>query len=355
MARTLVFCDSFDHYSDLTQKYAGGGSSVGIDLTGTKSRTGIGCLNGGGPFGPELAVPGIRGNAAGYMASTQYFQPGTGESQDAGIITFIDVDPGSGDITFLFRFGINSDLGITCIDCFNNICAVSPNGIAVANSYNLLEVKVFFLATLQGSAIIRLNGQVVTWATGGLSAINTLDPSRDETGGQCNNIRLGGASASWLQDDFTLYNSTSHAADDFLGPVGVYEMVPEGNGTPLQWSPLAGTNFSEVNHIPPVGDAAYVSSTLVGNIDQYVYVPADTPPSGIPPGSIIYGAQHSLLSRVDSGSASVESSISSAGGSAVGAVYHYVPITPFDINPTTGNPWALTDFPATQIGPKQTL
>lgn len=353
--RSLVFCDSFDHYDTLTQKYSGG--SGGIDLSGTLSRTGIGCLVLSGPIGPTVSVPPVRGATTGYMVGTAFYQVGTEDSVSAGVVLFYDVDPGGGgDITNLFRVGVNASLGLTCIDVTAAPVAISAPNIVVANAYNIIEVKCFFVAAGGGFAFVHLNGHLVTWPTGGLTGLTTLDPSRSSTGGECNNIQLGGpgAPAGGRHDDFTVYTSTATDDSDFLGAVKIYALVPQANGTPLNWVPASGTNFSEVNQIPPPGTAtASVSSAVVGDVDQYVYNPGATP---VPPGLIVFGAQHSLLTKVTSGSATVASSVGGvvAGGIGIGASDHFAPIVPYDNNPATSAPWSLLDFPGTQIGPKHT-
>lgn len=354
MARTLVGADTFDNYTDLSLFYVDPGSGAGIDLTGTKSRTGLGCLVLSQAFGPVRAVAPIRGNGLSYMQGTAYWQPGAEDSVGAGVIAFIDVDPGgSGDITFLLRVGVNASLGITVQD-ITGVVAISAPNLVVANSYNYIEIKCFFVAAGGGSAFVRLNGQTLTWATGGLTGITTLDPSRSSTGGECNQIRYGGpgGAANARHDDPYLYTSDQHNDSDFLGAVKNYAILPNANSLPLQWTPLAGTNFSEVNQVPPPGDASYVDTGTVGNTDQYVY---DVSP--VPPGLIVFGAVHLLDGKQASGSGSIGSSVNgiAAAGVPLGANYHFNVQQPYDTNPHTGLPWELTDFTSgTVIGPRLT-
>jgi hypothetical protein len=348
---SLVFCDSFDHYDDLSLKWTTSGSND-IDLTGTLSRTGIGCCVLTNAFGPVLSVPPLSGVSAGsgYIVGTAFYQLGDGSTGVA--IAFIDIDNVLHDITFLWQMGVNASLGLTCIDAFNQSppqFTSAPN-ILVPNSYNYLEAKVFF-AKGTGSAVMRVNGQVVL----NLQNINTLDPSRSSTGGECNNIRLGGVGSGGgtRHDDVYVCNTAGSQNNDFLGAVNIYAVVPSANSTPLQWTPLSGTNFSEVNEIPPDGDTSYVFSSTPGNVDEYIYpVIADLPPL-----REVFGVQHSLCSTVPSGSASIASAVNgiAASGFGVGSIYHYVPIQPYDFNPNTGIEWKLTDFPGTTLGPKQTL
>lgn len=350
MARSLVFLDSFDHYDNLNLKWDdNGGTGSEIDLSGTRARTGIGCCLIGGAFGPVLSVTPISGPGTALMMCTAFYQPQLQDSTGSGVLSFHSVSFTSS--ATLFRVGVNANLGLTCVDIFG---APFPGGtsapnIVVANAYNIIEAKVFFVASGGGSAIIRCNGATVLTLTG----ISTLLPTSSFVA--CTFVQLGGPGGlgGGVHDDFTLWTSTSQTDDDFPGGVKIYAVVPSANGALDQWTPLSGTNWSEVNEIPPNGDTSYNSSAVPGNTDLYVFNPTL---AGVPSGLIVLALQHSLCTRVDAGTASVASVVGAdaAAGVAVGGSYHFVPIQPYDTNPVAGRGWLLTDFPATQLGPKQT-
>ncbi len=219
----------------------------------------------------------------------------------------------------------------------------------VPNAYNIIEAKVFFVDAGGGSAIVRLNGVTVLTLTG----ISTLLGSSGFL--TCSSVQLGGPGGlgGGVHDDFTLWTSDSHTDNDFPGGLKIYAVLPSANGALDEWTPLTPPNWSEVNEIPPGGDASYNSSAAPGNIDLYVYNPTL---AGVPSGLIVVALQHSLCTRSDAGTPSVASQVggTAAAGVPVGGSYHFTPIQPYDQNPVAGRAWLLTDFPATQLGPNQT-
>lgn len=346
MARKLEFSASYDQLGpSCGEWWSAAGSQASIDLSGTLSRTGIGCVVLSGPNGPQQSVTPIRGTLTGYYLIDAYYQPQVQDSTSA--LKFIDIDPGGGgDITFLLQVGPNPNLGVTVRDATGSIVGVSAPNIITPNAYNVLEVLAFFVASGGGSCRIRVNGATVLTLTG----LTTLIPDRSATGGECNNIQLSGPGGlgGARHDDTALFQMNS--LDEFIGPVEVYAEVPVANGTPVNWTPKAGMNFSEVNQIPPPGDAAYVEASAVGTEDQYVYHT-----TSIPVGSTIHAIMHGLCAEVTAGAVVLSSDIGgiAATGQGLGALYHYT-LTPYDINPVTGLPWVLADFPGTQAGPKIT-
>lgn len=335
----LRFIDSFDTYSDLNIKWTD--AVGGINLTGNLSRTGIGCVN-IGAFGPGKVTPPVQGTVTGLVCGTAGFQPG---SQRGCGFQFIDDDPVNLQPTVLVRVEVEQSLGIRVLDAHLNVVGVSAPNIVVANAYNYIEAKAFFHAT-QGSVVVKLNGQQIL----SLTNLFTFDPARCVVG--CNKVQLLGAGGlgGVRHDDFYLLDTTGASNNNFLGPIKIYAVMPSANSAPLQWIPLAGTNFSQVNEVPPDNDLSYVQSGNLNDTDQYVYNVA-----AIPPGSIVFGLQHTLDAEVTAGSVVLSSCVNgiAATGAALGGNYAYV-ITPYDTNPATGLPWSLTDFPGTVLGPKIT-
>lgn len=335
----LRFIDSFDAYSDLNIKWTD--AVGGINLTGTLSRTGIGCVN-IGAFGPGKSTNPVQGTVTGLVCGTAGFQP---NSETGCGFQFIDDDPVTLDLTVLVRVEVEANLGIRVLDAHLNVVGVSAPNIVVANAYNYIEAKCFFHAT-QGSCVVHLNGQEIL----NLTNLFTFDPARCVVG--ANKIQLLGACGAGgvRHDDFYLLDTTGARNNNFLGPIKIYAIVPSANSAPLQWTPLAGTNFSQVNEVPPDGDTSYVTSGTLNDTDQYVYNVGV-----IPPGSIVFGLQHTLDAEVTAGSVVLSSCVNgiAAPGIALGGNYAYA-ITPYDTNPATGLPWSLTDFPGTVLGPKIT-
>lgn len=339
----LIFGDSYDNYTDLTSMYDAVGGGALIDTTGTKSRTGDGCLVLTQAFGPSLNFPGHSGTGGGngIVAGAAYYQPGVEDSTSGGIFKFYEASSGQ-DLVWI---GVDGSLAIKVVNQLTGTLGSSAAGVVTASVYNYIEMKVFFHA-VNGSVTVRVNGvQVLS-----LTNINTLNFGAVVG----SNITLngpGGLSGARF-DDFYLLDTSGTSNNDFLGEVRLYPIMPSANSTPLQWTPLAGSNFSEVNQIPPPGDASYVSDGTVGQIDQYIY-----DPSPVPANVVVFGAVHLMDAKQASGSGSIASCVNgtAAAGVALGSVvYHFSVKQPYDTNPHTGNPWTLADFPSTVLGPKVT-
>jgi hypothetical protein len=158
----------------------------------------------------------------------------------------------------------------------------------------------------------------------------------------------GGLSAN--VDDFYICDNSGSRNNGFLGPIRIYAEVPVANGSPLQWTPSAGQNYAIVAAIPP-NTLQNVSSSTVGQTDQYVYHDSD-----IPVGSLVFGVQHVICAQLGgAGARSIASDVNGNIGSsnALSSSEHMI-TAPYDTNPATGNQWSLSDFPGTEFGPTVT-
>lgn len=336
----LMFIDSFDHYNSLSLKWSDGKTAI-IDLTGTRSRTGIGaCLC--FPFGPQLNFTAIPSCVMGTAYSSEAIN---------GDIMF--VISGSGVFaTKQVRLHANSDGSVSVLignDPFPATLGTSAPNLISINNFAYCEMKISAFSGA-GTVTVRINGATVLTVTGGTNPDGT---------GTCVTWGLGGPGGglSCAHDDVYLCNLTDSGIpgqpnNDFLGAIRNYAQVPTADATPLQWTPNTGvTHYTQVNAIPQNDGATYVADGTIGDIDQYVYGT-----TGITPPVQVFGVQVSLDAALDiAGSRSIAPDVGGVVGTgvALSTSYNMVRQT-YDGNPVNSQAWQLTDFATVRFGPKVT-
>jgi hypothetical protein len=331
---SLMYCDSFDNYDS---------------FPGGKWSSGVGGFNPGARTGIQAFIPQPEGFAG---------VPRINFSNRITMIVGVAIKLVGGTEGSLFSFynsagnvgygglGAYSDGSIRLKDYTGAVVASSPPGIVSEGEYFYVEEKITM--TAGGTVVVRVNGQTVITYVG-------FTPQAPYDGAD-GFLLEGELIFDVFCDDFYLCDDSGTVNNDFLGPVRIYAVTPDANETPLDFTPLSGTNFSEVNQVPPPGDAAYVSAALPGNIDQYHYTP--TGPPGV---FVIKGVQHSFSCRLDEPGAHTMASQVNAntgpnptvGSNAPDTDYAFV-ITPYDVNPNTGLPFQVGDFATTWFGPNIT-
>lgn len=322
-----IFDCSFDDTNDVLQNWDTNIGLSTIDQTGTKSRTGIGCikLNGQGPqkfFNPR----------AGLVAGVAY--------SAAGLNNMIIIFKSAG--TFQARLQLNIDGSVSVLNNGLTPLGTSIPGLIQVGSYAYVEMKVTQFNTVTGEAFVRING---------VDRLHVTNVNLNQAGtGTANTFEIqgpGGGTSCYV-DDIYLNDLTPSGLgppnDDFLGAVRLYCFTPDADGSPLQWTPSAGvTHFNLINEVPPDGDTSYIFDNTPGDIDQEQFAI-----SGIPAPYQILAVQHSLCARIDAaGSRIIASCVDGAQVGAGGPLTtDYVNIlTQMDYNPTTGLQWQPTDFP----------
>lgn len=331
----LIFMDAFDSYDVIGDFWDFAGFDCSIRLNTGQSRTGIGCLQiNSAAFGPRRSFAHLTN----VLICTAWNSSGNGE-----IMEFLVTDlPGVG---VQLRVLANADGSISF--------AYGATGAVVGQTApGLVTFGTYVSIAVQCQNFTLNTGIIKCWVNGALvfnqSALHTADfgPPHD----YCNGIQLmaPGGIPTTFHDDVYVLDCTAAPNDTFLGALKLYALPPTANAA-VVWTPLAGSNWSEVNEVPPDGDTSYVSSPNIGDVDQYVY-----PLTGPPVNSAIVMVQHNLDMEVDSGSRSVASDVAGvpAGGVALSNGYHIYP-TPYDVNPSTGLAFVAGDFPL-NAGPKVT-
>jgi len=334
----LIFCTGFDNYSTITDFWDTPGLDTTINVGAGVPRTGRGCLQIlSAAFGPLKNFLANKTHVLGCV-SWRSSHPGS-------VMDFVNNAAGEvgvrvtvqGDGSIAFGWG-NA----------NNFIAQTAVGLVTFNSYVSIAVEVENFTTATGIITCWVNGVQVFHQTG-LKTTNTFATGSPSF---CNAFRLmgpGGIPTLCVLDDCYVLDCGTAPNITFLGALKLYALAPTGD-VAVAWTPLGGgSNFSEVDEVPPDGDTSYVSSAAVGAVDQYAY-----PLTGVPAGSSIPFLQHELDMKVDAGSRSVGSDVQgvAAAGFALTNGYHIYP-TPYDVNPGTGVTFVGGDFPVA-AGPKVT-
>lgn len=194
-----------------------------------------------------------------------------------------------------------------------------------------------------GSAIVRINGQVVLNLTINLGTITTADM-----------INVSGAAGGNAMgvDDFYVFdtNGTNSFGQittntNFAGDIRIGTITASADTATIQWLTSTGTaHFSLINQQPPPGDGSYVQSTMTGTsttgpTDLYKF-------STIGTNSVVVAAQSNIFARkTDAASRAVVCVTSNAQGSSTGTQFYlnmnnYLDyLDQYDVNPNGGGTW----------------
>lgn len=331
---SLLFCDSFDHYSVIVNKWDSGGTDCTIRSGTGVSRTGVGCLQiNSAAFGPCKIVP----QSTDVLVASAWYSDGPGLVSSLG-----NEGIGGGGIAqqgACVELVCNGNRSLSVrrgVSAGSAVLGTSAPGLVNFNAYNSLAMQ----TTVSANATVKVwcNGVLVLTLVG-VDTRNTHNLARN----YIDTVELMGPGGIPIcyHDDVYVLDCTVAQNNTYLGACRIYAAVPFENSAPLDWTPLAGTNFSEVDEIPPDGDTSYVSSGTVGQIDQYHYNP-----TGVPVGAQIQALQHVLDMRIDSGARSVASEVAGVPALGIALAAGYAMHTwPYDVNPATLAGWVAGDFP----------
>lgn len=336
----LIWMDGFDNYTNGSTNYLANGQGTN-DLSGTKSRTGVGAYVSTGPNGPYVSIAKRVTLTVGIAIAPP--------SPPAGLIftLFANGVDNVNSVTQL-QLALNTDGSITVLS-FNvpfqaSLGRTAPN-LLFGNTYAYVELQAT-ANQVTGSFTLRVNGATVLAKTN----VNT-DPA-GVTG--YDTVRIGGATSGLFTsfDDFYVFDSSGGANNTFAGAARIYTALPTSDSSPLQWTPSTGvTHFNLVNGVPAETQSTYVFDAGVGNTDQYLYNV-----SAIPATVQILGVQHGMDAFLDSaGSGSLGSSCGGvvAGSVALSTSPHIYSFQ-YDTDPVAAGAWTLAHLTVRPFGPNRT-
>src|SRR6185436_10261763 len=158
-------------------------------------------------------------------------------------------------------------------------------------------------------------------------------------------------STNVLIDDNYILDTTGSVNNDFLSPVIIEGILPNGAGTTTQWTPSAGSNFDNVddpgNAVPDdAGAGGFNSSDTSGQKDTYAFQDLTQIL-----GTIHFVQLGTQLAMAAAGSRSIKTKFRDNGGTEADIATKSVASTAYDefvdvmdLNPQSAAAWDVTDI-----------
>ena len=331
----LLFADSFDHYTTVSDKWTQ--STASLSISSGNGRNGTSC-------GRVTTTNGTAKRTIGSLTTWVFgsaFRANT-VSDNNPIMTLSN----SGSAVF--------EIGITPA---GKIYA-SRSGTVIATGTIILSMNVYYFIECK----VTLNASTGTITTK-INGVTDLNLTGQNTGGTTADTfgigqRAGGNNNfvnTWDWDDLYVLDTTGSApTNDFLGDVRVEAIFPNNNGNSSQ---LVGSdsnstdNYLLVDESAPNSDTDYVESSTVGDKDTYAMGNL-TSTTGT-----VYGVQIlPFAKKTDAGTRSIKSvtrlstTEEDSADKTLSTVYAYLP----DIRETKpgGGAWSISDVNSAEIGVK---
>lgn len=217
--------------------------------------------------------------------------------------------------------------------------------------FNYLEFK-FLISDTVGTVDVQVNGQNVL-------SLTNQDTRNGGSGDDCDTIELDGVDgnnnadyANTLFDDFYICDTTGSTNNNFLGPLKVEELNPDGAGNSAQFTPSAGANWQAVDETPSDDDTTYVSSATANDKDTH------TMGNLVNIDGTIYGVQVDAITRVEDATTHTHTNIvrrstSEANGAAptISSTSFVAVSDMFEQDPAAGpGAWTVTNVNAMEAG-----
>jgi hypothetical protein len=221
------------------------------------------------------------------------------------------------------------------------------NNVFTSFQYIHYQIKLV-INNSTGSVSIRRNGNTSNdfSATG----LNTRSGS---TNSYINLIQLNGfGSNNTYVDDFYMFTGDDATAPaDFQGDVRAYQLMPNGNSTPLQFTPSTGANWQCVNKLVPA-TTPFVSDSTVGHQDFYTVSPLPSIPLTI---VCVVGKMYANIS--DTTAYTVKVNVTSAATTVSSANLSLAStnrwcLKPMTVDPATSVAWLQAAVDAATLGPE---
>lgn len=328
----ILFLDSVEHYSTITDKYEGVSGTVTVSTSANRSGTkGLLCNQN------NYAKKSIA-NTASLIVGCAFRFPTTATS----IISFGD----SGTRQFNIGVDVNGKV-FACKAGYGTNLGLSTNPIPGwgLNQWHYAEVKTTFSATV-GTIEIRIDGLVVLTLTS-QNNINTANAYANQVWfGDVHNLGAVHIDDVYICDTTGTYNNT------YLGDVKVTCLVPNGAGAFTQFTNVGGANnFSSVKELPYDDDTTYVTDGTVGDRDSYAF--ADITLTGNIWGIMVWARAR----KDDAGTRQLAVSARSSGTDLFGSTFSVASSyayygTLYETDPNTSLPWTVAGLNAAEFGIK---
>lgn len=227
------------------------------------------------------------------------------------------------------------------------------NGFATASFtvssgiYYYYELKLKVKTDATGSLTMRMNGNPV---------YSTTDQQTAYHQNGAYGIQLFEKAFSTghiIADDLYICDTTGTRNNTFLGDSTVECLLPDADGTYLEWTPSTGvTHYTLVDEVPPDENTSYIYTTTSGNRDTFSYSDLTTL-SGI-----VAGVQFNIFANKGTPGlvsitplAVVSSGLYEGDTVYVSDTYTYY-MSIMETNPSTSGTWSLSDIDGSEFGVK---
>ncbi len=343
----MLFCDSFDHYSntELGMKWNGGKfGSATLSSSSPGGRSGT---------GKSLSVPSSSDYVRRTIGATTSFVTGFGlyvttlSSCDSTVGIFRGLQSGSEQVRLCV--GTSGQLIVRKGDGTALTSGTSDTGTIVEGVWAYVEFKCTISTSIGASScLVKVNGLTVVTVATGQSTQNTGTANIDQ-------YDLRGNGGTLYFDDHYFCNQTGSNAD-FLGDVSVAVIYPSGNGDTNQFTNSnanSTNNYTYVDETSPDNDTTYVKDAVFDEIDLYAY--DDLPGTA----TSVYAVQRCMFARKDDsgGSKNAAGIVKTGGtvyaGSSVALADNYTYYCDvLDVNPNTTSAWSVSEVNGAQFGIK---
>ncbi|MGH2512941.1 MAG: hypothetical protein ACRDGQ_09660, partial [Candidatus Limnocylindrales bacterium] len=304
---TLLFVDSFDHYTTVpgdkgwvTPPNSSGNGSIGA--FGRNGTNGFQCGNSRKgdiqvvPSAPATITVGVAVNVAGLA--------------DAQIL--LSLWDGSTEQILLQAMALGS---LQALRSSNAILGTTPPGVLQPGHWTYIELQ-SKIDPAAGTVVVKVNGTTVL----NLAGINTRQSATSEVNGVGLCGMNEGSDAGVVNfDDLYIADTLGAINNGFLGDVRIVALLPNGAGNYTEWDGLTGaaTHWQAVSENPPNDDTSYVSDTLAipGHRDTYTLADLPAAIAGTVPAvqAIAYARKD------DAGVRTIATMVRSAAADATGA------------------------------------
>lgn len=350
----ILFMDGFDHYAtaDILKKpysslqgAVSGGSPVTIAAVGRNSTNGLylqalpsGLSNVRGYL--IKSFPGLSVTAGGCGFAFQHSSLAQDTEDGRELVRVMEA---SGSVAHL-TVKTNQTSGTLSVRRNTTTLGTTTEAVT-AGVYYYLEFK-WSIHDSTGSYELRLNGTTVLSG----SSVDT----RNGGSGIWDTIMLSsigtGTGVSTSFDDFVVWDTTGSAPyNDFLGPVRVKTIFPDGAGASSDFTPSAGSNYQNVDEASQDGDTTYNSESTPGDHDTYTF-------GAVGLTGTVLGVQTNLWVRSDgAGSETIRPKIrigaTDYNGTTVGVSTDYANKPEvFQVSPATSTAWTVTEIDGAEFG-----
>lgn len=158
----------------------------------------------------------------------------------------------------------NTGIARVCRATEGTILESSPSSVLSFDEWHYIEIKV--VIGNSGSYEVRVDNVEVFSNTG-------ID-LQDSSNSTANCVSIGRATAGSTNiyiGDIYIFDGSGSEFNDFLGPVKIEALLPNGAGNYSQFTPSAGSNYQNVDEARADADTTYNESSTAGNKDTFTF------------------------------------------------------------------------------------